>query len=292
MSETLFRPAVGPLAPDTLVVSYYPLNGNDTNTGPRYQAEADITGFDVLGITRVGSNTPVRNSELRNELSVESFDKTWGAHTPDFDDITKDYDHVIVRGQSTGSFPSLAIVKNGLVRATHLLIEDGINMRRGRYNQSRNPLAARLDWLISDTQERIVKPQPPSADWVKPQGEKTKREPRILQTEIYHWSDLWRSKYSWRTSLDIVRTQPKLAIRFIFLGHTATGSLADQARFEDKLHQTKRSRVNDVNANKIAPVEWDKYPTYWHGFIEYPQFGAANLIATKKMHSFVTPQLS
>jgi len=68
---TLFR--AGP-ATDTLVVSYYPVGGNDRNTGPRYAQEARLTGFDVLGVTRVGTNTCRPSPRLRRQLAADRFD--------------------------------------------------------------------------------------------------------------------------------------------------------------------------------------------------------------------------
>lgn len=69
----LFRSGAAPS--DTLVVSPYPVGGNDRNTGPRYAREAVSTGFDVLGITRVGTNTCRPDPRLRRRLAGHRFDE-------------------------------------------------------------------------------------------------------------------------------------------------------------------------------------------------------------------------
>jgi len=294
MLQHTFRPENGPLAPDTVVVSYYPLGGNDENTGPRYQQEATLTGFDIIGITRPGSNTTAKNPLLREDFSPQHFDEKWRGYTGDLDGLTADYDYVIVRGQSTGSFPALNVVKNGLIKATHLLLEDGVNLRRRR-----GPIAARYDWGRNFAGEQLRKPQPTIDTWKKPAV--NPRETDLITglknmleglnkfaVEQYHWEPLWRSNYSWRTSLDIVRTRPDLAIRFIFLGHSATGTGEDIDDFCRRVEKVKLYRAPEHFGDEVAPVGIKYFPDAWHGFLEYPEFGAANLLAIRQMSSLVT----
>lgn len=290
MAQTTFRPENGPFAPDTLVVSYYPLGGNDGNTGPRYQQEADITGFDILGITREGSDTTVKNAALRDDFSPARFDDMWASYAGELDESSKDYDYIIVRGQSTGSFPALNIVKNGLIRATHLVIEDGINLRLNRHGKAKGPVASRLDWAVGFAGEALTRPQPPDPNWAKPQGKPTTNGLEKFRAETYHWAPLWRSNYSRRASLEIARTRPDLPMVLKFLGHTATSTSAEVNQFFQKIDKIEAFR--EKLRQPAATIVRSYLPDAWHSVLEYPEFGAANLLEARSLESFVTRQPS
>src|SRR4051794_10752338 len=165
MSATLFR---GGPASDTLVVSYYPVAGNDRNTGPRYAREAVLTGFDVLGVTRVGTNTCRPSPRLRRRLAKGSFDAWCAEAAFALEAVCRDYRYVVLRGQSTGAFPTLGIAATRLLPVTHLLREEGVNPRRTRRGAIRGPVGARLDWLRYLAEERSGMHHPPCEGWERP----------------------------------------------------------------------------------------------------------------------------
>lgn len=305
MSEKLYVPTSSEDS-DTLVISYYPLGGNDANTGPRYQEEATETGFHILGITRVGSDTTKFDRSLRKKLSPENFDESWQEYAADLDEKAKNYDYVIARGQSTGSFPTLNIVKNGLVRATHLLLEDGVNTRQNWRGRQKNPISAKADWAIGMFSEKIVhKPGPLDPEWQKPQSEPTDK-PAIPKTiaeklrnfqnavqgvgkfaiEVAHWAPLWQSDYSQTATFEIARRRQKLPMLYKFLGHTATSKPDEAKRFIEALSEINQER--HANPDQSAEVRGEFDADAWHGTLEYSQYGTQNLLAVRRMQSLVT----
>lgn len=281
MHKTLFR-AEQPT--DTLVVSWYPLAGNDENTGPRYEQEARLTGFDILGVMRPGSNTSLRDPALRRSLSPEYFDQRFQAQAAELRTTTEHYGKVIFRGQSSGSFPVLGMVKSGLVRATHLLIEDGINLRLRPNLRTQSPLRARAAWAVAGAQEHFRMPRPPEPDWEAPPFVPAPGKFGEFRTELYHWSRLWRSSYSRESILEIAQAQPRLPILCKFLGHTATATPRAIQDFRHEMEEIKQTRRTTPPAASIR-VDYD--PSGWHGYLVYPAFGVANLRQVAAMRSYV-----
>ncbi|MFW3168926.1 hypothetical protein [Geodermatophilus sp. CPCC 206100] len=280
----LTRFAAGSSPSDTLVVSHYPVGGNDANTGPRYQAEASLTGYDILGITRVGTNTLRPSPGLRAELSPDRFAATCEDHAPELLSACRGYDYVIMRGQSTGTLPTLGILMSEAIPATHLLIEDGINTRRSRDGSVRRPIPARLDWWRHTRSERVDMSRPPVAEWSLPT-----RLPTTWGTvleflvEQYHWAPIWRSGYTRDSVIEIVRRQPRLPVLIKLFGHTAMTTRSEAQSFRadiEDIAQKRRSRSPDV-----AEVRIDFDVDAWHGFIVYPEYGAANLREARAMPS-------
>ncbi len=270
---TLFRG--GPTPSDTLVVAHYPVGGNDRNTGPRYAREARATGFDVLGVTRVGTNTCRPDPRLRRRLAQPRFDELCAEAAQRLLPWCRDYDHVVLRGQSTGAFPTLGMVRSGVLPATHLLVEDGVNTRRSRRGSVRGPLAARLDWLRYSRQESAGMRRPPREGWAVPEVQRSPRR-RVLwfAVEQYHWAPLWRSTYGRDTLLRIAAGQPDLPILVKCLGHTALST---------------RREVDDLRRDlaaigpRSAPCRVDLDDDAWHGFLVYAEYGAGNLRAVKAL---------
>jgi hypothetical protein len=272
---------------DTLVVSYYPLSGNDKNTGPRYNEEAAITGFDIAGVTRTGSNTLKFSPWKRHKLSLKHFDESCAEDADSLNKLSRNYDRVIWRGQSTGSFPTLGVVKSGLVKATHLILEDGINTRLGKDKQPLGPVNSRLDWVRYGREEKAGMPRPPFQNWSAP--EPVHVNPLIgvgkFAAEQYHWAPLWRSAYSRESTIEIAKSTPELPILAKFLGHTGTSTHVEVQQFREELSEIQRER--QTNTTSAASIHADYDPDGWHGFIIYPQFGAANLEQVASMQSFV-----
>jgi hypothetical protein len=273
-------------ATNTLVISYYPLSGNDENTGPRYQAEADATGYDILGITRVGSNTLKPSPLMRRSLSPERFAEACAQDVEELNLVTKPYDHVLMRGQSTGSFPTLAIAKSRMVRVTHLLIEDGINTRVSSNRWHGRPIGSRMDWLRYGRQERERMPRPPQEGWTVPQvASSTLRNGLKFAVEQYHWAPLWRSWYSVDALDDIATRQSDLPILVKFLGHTGTSTEQEIDNLCGRLAAIDRLRSS--GSVPAAQIRTDYDPEGWHGFLVYPQYGARNLVEARSMASLV-----
>ncbi len=281
------RPDSG-IETDTVVMSYYPVGGNDGNTRPRYQVEADITGFDIVGIPRVGSNTLSIDSNLRKQLSPELFDEALADDAVQFDNLTMNYDRIIWRGQSTGTFPTLNVVKNGLVKATHLLVEDGINLRVGVDGFSIPLWKAQLEWLKYDRNEAKNMSKNLDPDWVKPEGIPQNRFSITTKhfVEQYHWSPLWRSSYSRDAILEIAQNLTKLPIFIKFLGHSATATDSELMQTISELVEIKQNRQAITTSEADIKINYDV--SAWHGYLLYPQFGSKNLIATANMKSLVT----
>lgn len=274
---TLFRS--GRPGTDTLVVSPYPVGGNDRNTGPRYAREAALTGFDVLGVTRTGTNTCRPDPRLRRRLAPGTFDGLCAEAALALRDRCRDYRYVVVRGQSTGAFPALGIVRSGVLPVTHLLVEDGINTRRNRRGGPRGPLVARLDWLRHTRRERVRMPRPPRSGWTAPDTTTTPwRTPLWFAVEQYHWAPLWRSAYSRRTLLDIVASRPDLPVLVSCLGHTA---LTTPREVESLRHDLAAV----AGHGRPAPCRIVLDDAAWHGILVYAEYGAANLRSVRELGS-------
>ena len=295
MNAQLFR---APQEADTLVVSYYPLVGNHENTGPRYQREAELTGFNVLGIIRDGTNTTDFDSHLRSALSPEHFDEYCADQAKEIQPQITDYDRVIFRGQSTGSFPTLGIVKTGNVRATHLLVEDGINLRTNRHGGNRGPLAARWDWLKSTLDERhapentfyeeMPKVEVPDD---RPLAQKLLEiAPAIgkgtlgFAAETYHWAPLWHSSYSSKAVKELGLKRPDLPILMKFIGHSGTATEAQVVAFQEIVEGIQDHRYLRPNNTRIV-AQFDE--NAWHNYLTFPGYGARNLRQVSRMLSLV-----
>jgi hypothetical protein len=273
-SATLFR---GGPASDTLVVSYYPVGGNDRNTGPRYAREAGLTGFDVLGVTRVGTNTCRPSPRLRRRLAKGSFDAWCAEAAPALATVCRDYRYVVLRGQSTGAFPTLGIAASGLLPVTHLLLEDGVNTRRTRRGAIRGPVGARLDWLRYAYEERSGMPHPPRAGWERPDEQPAPRRSTVwFAVEQYHWAALWRSTWGPDVLVKIVRDRPDLPVLVKCLGHTALTTHAEVAELRRALQRARGTGA--------APCRLDFDPDGWHAFLVYAEYGAANLREVRALH--------
>jgi hypothetical protein len=272
LDATLFR--AGPAVSDTLVVAHYPVGGNDRNTGPRFAREAALTGFDQLGITRVGTNTCRPDPRLRRRLAAGAFDELCARTATALLPVCRDYRVVILRGQSTGSFPTLGVVAAGVLPVTHLLVEDGINTRRSRGGGARGPLAARLDWLRYSRQEAAGMRRPPVAGWADPTGAPDpRRRLAWFLVEQYHWAPLWRSTYSRDALVRVVRERPGLPVLVKCLGRTALSTRAEVDALRRDLARVPRS----------APCVVDLDPDAWHGQLVYAEYGAANLRAVRAL---------
>jgi hypothetical protein len=273
-AATLFRG--GPTS-DTLVVSYYPVGGNDRNTGPRYAQEARLTGFDVLGITRVGTNTCRPSPGLRRRLAPGSFDAWCARAASTLAAVCRDYRYVVLRGQSTGAFPALGVARTGLLPVTHLLVEDGVNTRRTRRGRLRGPVTARLDWLRYLREERRGMRQPPRDDWTRPDAQPAPRRGTVwFAVEQYHWAPLWRSAWGADSLVQIVRDQPDLPVLVKCLGHTA---LSTRAEVDDLRRALQLARDGGA-----APCRLDFDPDAWHAFLVYAEYGAVNLREVRELH--------
>ena len=262
---------------DTLVVSPYPVGGNDRNTGPRYAREAAATGFDVLGLTRTGTNTLRPDPRLRRRLTPAGFDGLCAEVALVLRGRCEGYRYVVVRGQSTGAFPALGIVRSGLLPVTHLVIEDGINTRRNRRGGLRGPVTARLDWLRHTRRERASMPRPPHPGWAVPDlVPPTWRTPLWFAVEQYHWAPLWRSSYSRRAVLDVVARDPDLPVLVACLGNTALTTPSEVESLRDDL-----AAVSGDGRPAPCRVVFDE--TAWHGHLVYAEYGAANLRAVREL---------
>lgn len=270
---------------DTVVISPYPLKGSDTNTGPRYQEDARLSGFDILGATRDGSDTTRRNEPLREMLDPENpaFDRFWGYQVEDLDHAISPYDKVIVRGQSVGSFPALALVKNGL-RATHLLVEDGINLRYHRTAPSR--LYSWYAWSSAQFSAAVAMPKPPEKDWAIPKHESDPARLRMrkMLTDIHHSSPLWRSSYGHDALLDIVRYRPQLPVLCKFLGNSVISTPRLVELFSQEFAKAVAAREQ---AGIAAEAHLDYDENGWHGYLLFPQYTAPNLAKVGQMASYV-----
>jgi hypothetical protein len=267
---------------DTLVISYYPVGGNDANTGPRYREEARLTGFDILGITRPGTNTLLPSHSMRRQLAPAHFDRFVERHLGVLARIANDYEYVIMRGQPSGAFPTLAVVKSEQVRTTHLLIEDGINIRRRSDGTPRGPVAARWDWFQHTWTERRRMPRPPITGWQLP-PEASVKSGKVLRffVEQFHWAPLWRSSYTTDALISVAHEQPALPMLVKFLGHSPTITRADLATFRARIAEAMdKRRVQGSPTGEIC-VEYDA--DAWHGYLLYPQYGAANLVQVREM---------
>lgn len=273
---------------DTLVIGYYPLGGNDMNTGPRYQVEARMTGFDVLGLTRHGTNTIRPNWTYRQELSPKRFASSLAVGADELAEIAARYEYVMVRGQSTGSFPALRLVSSKRVRITHLLIEDGINTRTRRNGTPKGFLGGELDWLRYGVAEARRMPRPPRQGWALPPTSSTSRlsAAAAFFVEQFHWARLWRSSYSRDVLLDIAANYAELPLLVCLVGHTGTTTVAEAIALQTELRRAaeRRSRVLGASA---ADVECDLDFHAWHGFLLYPEYGVPHLLRCRAMRSLV-----
>ncbi len=262
---------------DTLVVSHYPVGGNDLNTGPRYRTEARITGFDILGITRVGTNTLLPDPRLRRRLSQHLFDEMCEEIAHALRPMCSGYKYLILRGQSTGAFPTLGIARSKVLPVTHLLVEDGINTRRSRRGSVRDPLTARIDWLRHRRNEISQMGQPPREHWATPEKLPTSwRTVAQFAVEQYHWAPLWRSRYGRDSILRIAQDQPDLPILVKCLGHTALTTRREVAELRQDL-----TRIRDGGRSAECRVDLDDEG--WHGWLVYAEYGAGNLLAARAM---------
>lgn len=272
---TLFRS--GRPGTDTLVVSYYPVAGNDRNTGPRYAREARLTGFDVLGVTRVGTDTCRPDPGLRRRLAPDAFDAFCVEHARTLLTWCRGYRYVILRGQSTGAFPALGVARTGILPLTHLLVEDGINTRRTRRDRIRGPVTARLDWLRYSHLEGAGMPRPPRADWAPPDvAAAPRRAPVWFAVEQYHWAPLWRSTYSRDALLEVVQSRPDLPILVVCLGHTALSTRGEVTTLRDDVAAL-------TGEGRPAPCRVELDDDAWHGFLVHAEYGAANLRAVREL---------
>lgn len=279
---------------NTLIISPYPRGGNDQNTGPRYAEEAAITGFEIHGMKREGADTLHFSPRLRRRLSSPAlFDEMCSEAAEQLRPRTEYYDTVIVRGQSTGGFQALGMVKSDQMHVTHLLLEDGINTRTRRNGSPLGGLAARHDWLSYSREEkyRFPKVERP-ADWIAP----PKIERNILQAvavgakimvESTHYSPLWRSSYSTASAVEVIKTQPEIAMLFKFLGHTGTSDQRSLEIYTKELRAAEAARFAEPD-RPAAPVVIDYDPDGWHAYLVFPQYGAANLQQVAQLKSYVT----
>ena len=275
---TLFR---GGPAADTLVVSHYPVAGNDRNTGPRYAREARLTGFDVLGITRVGTNTGLPSPRLRRRLGARSFDAWCAEAASALVEVCRGYRYVVLRGQSTGAFPTLGIARTGLLPVTHLLLEDGVNTRRTRRGRVRDPLTARLDWVRYLREERSGMRHPPQEGWARPDMAPSPRRSLLwFAVEQYHWAPLWRSTWGRDVLVGLVRDRPDLPVLVKCVGHTALSTAAEVAELAADLR--------DARGAGAAPCRLDVDADAWHAVLVYAEYGAANLRAVRALHPKAT----
>lgn len=271
----------------TLVVSYYPLVGNARNTGPRYQQEANATGYDILGIERVGTNSYRPSIHLRRKLSPSNFDNPKNSvcveEAEKLREIVADYDRVIFRGQSTGSFLTLGVIRTGLISPTHLLIEDGINTRVSRRGRPRGSVRSRLDWLKYGRKERAG--MRPPEHWVAPKATVHGAETALqFAVEQFHWAPLWRSTYSRNALLDVAMTHPRVPILVKLLGHTATTTPQEASSLQQQLEEAGASRANNATAAHLTSCIDEES---WHGYLVFPDYGIANLHEISKMSSLV-----
>ncbi|MDB5169467.1 MAG: hypothetical protein JWO41_823 [Candidatus Saccharibacteria bacterium] len=271
---------------ETLVISYYPLVGNHGNTGPRYEREATLTNFDILGIIRQGSDTLTYSPDLRQKLSPGQFDDYWTSKSDFLADYAYGYDRVIVRGQSVGAFPALSIVKKGVVKATHLVIDDGINTRKNRRGTQRHALTAGADWAISKRRETKAQPDPLDPAWRIPAAPEGKDGLKKFAIETLHWGALWRSDYGQSTLLEIASTRPDLPMLVSFVGHTAMTTNLEVETLRSRLalaRLARQKKSHTLNADLRANYHTDA----WHNILEYPEFGAKNLLEAAAMTSYV-----
>jgi hypothetical protein len=272
-SAVLFR---GRPDSDTVVVSHYPVAGNDRNTGPRYAREARLTGFDVLGVTRVGTNTCRPSPGLRRRLAPASFDGWCAQAASALAAVCRDYRYVVLRGQSTGTFPTLGVARTGLLPVTHLLVEDGVNTRRTRTDTIRGPVAARLDWIRYLHEERAGLRHPPHDGWAPPDAHPAPRRSTLwFAVEQYHWAPLWRSTWGRDALVRIVRDRPDLPVLVKCLGHTALTTPAEVADL--------RRDLRSARDGGPAPCRLDFDPDAWHGYLVYAEYGAANLREVREL---------
>lgn len=262
---------------DTLVVSPYPVGGNDRNTGPRYAREAALTGFDILGLTRTGTNTMRPDPRLRRRLAPAGFDGWCAALARELRGRCDGYRFVVVRGQSTGAFPALGVVRSGVLPVTHLLVEDGINTRHNRRGGPRGPLTARLDHLRHLRRERAGMPRPPRPGWAEPDVTPSSwRTPVRFAVEQYHWAPLWRSHYSRQALLDVVGRRPDLPVLVACVGHTALTTA-------DEVESLRRDLAAASGDDRPAPCRLVLDAAAWHGHLVHAEFGAANLRAVREL---------
>lgn len=276
---------------DTLVISPYPLGGNAANTGPRYDEEARITGMHIEGLTRTGSDTLHPSLRLKRTLSdLKLFDELCAEQAAGLKSKTEYYDKVIVRGQSTGGFPALGMVRSGAMRVTHLLLEDGINTRVRSDGAPLSDIQARREWLNYDKSEKAGMPRPPHEGWVAPPRldltplEQAQATGKFI-IETMHLSTLWRSAYGRDAALEIAGDQPNLPMLFKFLGHSGTTTPEGVEAFQEQLKPFKDLRASTEPAG--ASIITDYNPDAWHGFLVYPQYRAANLQQIAGMESLV-----
>ena len=224
-------------------------------------------------------------------LSPDDFDKTTIAGAEALRDIAERYRYVIMRGQSSGSFPALAITKSGKVPITHLLIEDGINTSLSVRGQRSGFLSARLVWVRYGLQERLFMPKPPYDNWQLPEKVAAPIMSKVQGlVEQFHWAPLWRSSYSVRSILEIAREQPELPILLKFIGHTATGNLPQIDSLRRDLNAI--NAVRQASETPAARIQCDYDQDAWHGFLVYPEYGICNLEQIRAMPTLIGKALS
>jgi hypothetical protein len=268
------------------VIAFYPLSGNDHNTGPRFQEEAELTGFDILGITRDGSDTYVPSVQCRKRFSTDNFDRTMESAAESLNRLAEGYTEVVMRGQSTGSFPTLSVLKTGKLRATRLLIEDGINTRISATGGARGLIGSRLDWLRYGKAERRSMPSMEAPGQAR-SGLDSLKSLAKFAVEQYHWAPLWRSSYSRDALLEVASTQPLLPILVKFLGHTGTSTEAEVMSLQRQLDEVSHLRAQ--RDRWAAPLRSEYDPDGWHGYLIDPKFGARNLVEVMSMPTHVVP---
>lgn len=265
------------------MISHYPVGGNDANTGPRYQVEAEMTGFDIVGVTRVGTNTMWPSPRVRKQLSTGAFPASCEDQARALLPLCEGYETVVLRGQSTGAFPTMGIARTGIIPLTHLLIEDGINTRRSSRGGMRGALAARWDWLRYTAVERRTMARPPVPSWKLPsQLPGSWRTVAMFFVEQYHWAPLWRSTYTRDVLLELVERRPDVPVLIKMLGHTATSTEREANDLKRDIDAgVARSPVKSGRAPVIVDIDSDA----WHGFLVYPEYGAKNLSQVHGMRS-------
>lgn len=276
MHATLFR---AESEASTLVISPYGVLGCDTNTGPRYLEEARLTGFDILGITRMGSDTFRFQPELRNQLSPHVFDDFIASQADQIAAYSQDYERIIGRAQSAGSFLMFALIKSGGIKFSHLVVEDGVNTFSVSSSGSMDYLRGLSTFARYKHAESKNMPRPPEQGWYIPSAAPIPLREKVAKfiVEQAHWGPLWNSSDSRESLLEIVKQSPEIAVLAKFFGHTNSGTPRTIHNYIREIEAATDERESNYADAADVIAEYD--PKAWHGYIEYPQFGASNLLS-------------
>jgi hypothetical protein len=263
-------------ASKTLVVAFYPLGGNDVNTGPRFHREAELAGVDMLAVTRAGTNGLVPSRRLRQRLSPAVFETSLDPLFAQLEPVCRRYARVLLRGQSTGAFPALAVAAARRLPVTDLLIEDGLNARPSTSADLAELLSGNLHWLKHSMVERRRMQPPEGAEPLRRTGSGTRLPAVAFLVEQYHWEPLWRSDYGRETLLAVIREQPRLPVSVVLFGHSGTASPIQAEELRVRLNAAGAERL--VLDEAAAPVAVRLEPDSWHGWLLYPEVGASNIL--------------